>query len=412
MTEKAFYTKYKKIISNFGYLSILEVVNLLIPLVTYPYLIRTLGAGIYGKVVFAQSITAFFSITINFGFNISGVKNVAENQNNRMKLSEIVSSVILLKFIIFIVCLFLLILFLSFKSNADKVLYLLTFGICIGEVFFPIWFFQGLEKMKYTTLINVFTRLLFTICIFQFIHTEDNYLGVPLFNSLGAITGGLLSFYILKKKENIYFFLPRLHTLKKYFTESIPFFTSRVSAVILTEANTLIVGTFISMKSVAYYDLARKIIKVFLIPNDIINSVFYPHIAKTKDSVLVRRVLLLRLAISLTLYAIIFFFSKYFILLLGGSEMLLSLPIVRLLGLNLIITAISYFLGGSVLVSFNKAKYFNLSVVYSLIVFLVFFFLLYTMDMVSITSIILLSLITEAIIASYRFYYCKKFQLL
>ena len=412
---KTYWKNYRNLISNFGYLSILQSVNLLIPITTYPYLIRVLGANLYGQIVFAQSVISFFSIIINFGFEISGVKNVAEHQDNKEKLSEIVSSVITIKLFIFILSfigLFLFFLFTppSFKENT--LLYLLTFGICIGDVFFPAWFFQGIEKMKYTTIINIVIRCFFMVCIFIFVHKSSDYLLVPLLNSLGAVLGAFSSILILLCIEKIKLKLPSGKQLRFYFKESLPFFTSRVSAVILAEANTLIIGTFINMKSVAFYDLAKKIVNVFLIPNSIINTVIYPHIVKTKSNLIVSKVLKFRIVIALMLYFVVFFFSKYFILLLGGEDMLPSLPIIRLFGLYLILTSISFFLGGTVLVSFNKSKYFNLSVIYSLIIFLLIFGALYITNIINIYSVIILTLSTEGIIAAYRYYYCRKFNLI
>ena len=75
-------TNNKVLISNFSYVALLQILNILIPLFTYPYLIRVLSADIYGKIVYAQSVIAFFTIAIAFGFEISGVKAVAENRND------------------------------------------------------------------------------------------------------------------------------------------------------------------------------------------------------------------------------------------------------------------------------------------------------------------------------------------
>lgn len=414
MNNKFFliYNRHKTIISNFGYLSILQGLNLFIPLITYPYLIRVLGSSVYGNVIFAQSVISFFLIVVSFGFEISGVKNVAENQENKNKLGEIVSSVFFIKFTLFVISLFALIFFLFFYKIESYSLYLLTFGICIGDVFFPVWFFQGIEKMKYTTIINVGIRLFFTVCIFIFIHNPEDYLCVPLLNSLGAVFGGVSSLLILIRIEKIKILIPNFKTIKKYFCESLPFFTSRVSAVILSEANTLIIGSFISMSGVAYYDLAKKIVNVFLIPNSIFNSVAYPHIAKTKNKKIVRKILNIRILIAFFMYVLLFVSSNLIVLFLGGENMLHSIPLVNLLGINIIITSVSYYLGGTVLVSFNKSKYFNLSVIYSLLIYLFTFICIYFFTDINVYSLIVLTLCTEFLIAMYRYYYCRKFSLL
>ena len=81
------------LIRNFSYLSLLQVFNLILPLIVYPYLIRVLGKETYGLVVFAQSLVFYLVILVGFGFNISATKEVSIHRNDSKKLGEIVSSV-------------------------------------------------------------------------------------------------------------------------------------------------------------------------------------------------------------------------------------------------------------------------------------------------------------------------------
>ena len=78
------------LIRNFGYLSAFRVVSILLPLITYPYLIRVLGSNVYGTVIYVQAIIMYFSLIINFGFNITGTKEIAENMADKLRVSEIV----------------------------------------------------------------------------------------------------------------------------------------------------------------------------------------------------------------------------------------------------------------------------------------------------------------------------------
>ena len=94
---KPIFLRNKLLIKNFSYLSAFQIFNIFIPLATYPYLIRILGSETYGLIIFALSIVTYFSMIINFGFNISATKDVAENKNNNNKLNEIVSSVFIIK---------------------------------------------------------------------------------------------------------------------------------------------------------------------------------------------------------------------------------------------------------------------------------------------------------------------------
>ena len=113
------------------YLSVLEILKMVMPFVALPYLISTVGADKYGLVVFAQAIISYFIIFINFGLDVSAVKNVSINRSDNEKLSEVVSSVLIIKAFLFILSFLALgVLLLCVKQFRDNyVLFLLSFFI-------------------------------------------------------------------------------------------------------------------------------------------------------------------------------------------------------------------------------------------------------------------------------------------
>src|SRR5690554_5063636 len=194
----------KRLLGNFLSLSGLQVFTYILPLITLPYLVRVLGVEKYGLVMFAQSFIMFFNILVDYGFNLSATREVSVNRDNKEKITEIFSSVMTIKLLLLTVSLlFLTIIVFSFERfYADKELYFITFTLVLGQALFPIWYFQGLERMKYITLINVFSRIIFTAAIFIFIHEESDYILVPLLNGLGVITGSFYALYLIKKSFN------------------------------------------------------------------------------------------------------------------------------------------------------------------------------------------------------------------
>ena len=86
-----------KLVQNTGYLSIIEIFRLLMPFIALPYIIKTVGVTNYGSIVFAQAIISYFQIFINWGLDISAVKDVSISRNNPGELNRIVSSVLLIK---------------------------------------------------------------------------------------------------------------------------------------------------------------------------------------------------------------------------------------------------------------------------------------------------------------------------
>ncbi len=113
--------KLKKIINNhttifknFTYISILEIFILISPLITYPYLVRTLGSELYGLVITAQVIASYAAIVVNFGFRRIGAKDISIYRTNREKLSETLSTIFTIRFILWCLSLIIYILVIKF----------------------------------------------------------------------------------------------------------------------------------------------------------------------------------------------------------------------------------------------------------------------------------------------------------
>ena len=168
----------KKISANFMYLSILQGMNLILPLITFPYLVRVLGIENFGLLMFAQAFIVYFTMIVDYGFNLSGIRGSFSNRNNKSKLIKIFSSIMIARFILAFsrinfsdnYCFS----FEKFSQNWE--LYYLTFGIVIGTALFPTWFFQGMEKMKYIYCFNSNSKTNFTLSIFCFKHKKILYM--------------------------------------------------------------------------------------------------------------------------------------------------------------------------------------------------------------------------------------------
>jgi len=197
-----------------------------------------------------------------------------------------------------------------------------------------------------------------------------------------------------------------------YLKESLPFFISRLSGVFNQEINTILLANFVGMSAVAYYDLAKKIVEVFKMPNSIINGVIYPYIAKTKNKILAKKIFYIRILIAILLMIVMYMFGEYFVLFLGGTNMAETLEILTLLSVMLLLTAVTYYTGATLLVSFGYANKFNLSVVYATGLYLGLAVLLYFTNSITLYNIIYMMLIVEGFVVFYRLYYCKKYEIL
>jgi PST family polysaccharide transporter len=369
----------KRLLSNFFSLSILQTFTYILPLLTLPYLVRVLGSEKFGLVVFAQAFIIFFNILVDYGFNLSATREISVNRENKEKLTEIFSSVMSIKFILigisFTILSIIIFSFENFSNNID--LYYLTFLWVIGQALFPIWYFQGLEKMKYITIVHITSKLIFTIAIFIFIQNEADYILVPILNGLGFIIGGILSLWIVHKDFNQKFQIQSFKILIIYFKDSSQFFLSRLSSVGYSNVNTFLAGILLSPVFVTYYYLADKAVSVILTLFSPIVQTIYPYLAKKYNFVFLVKLVSILMAVSLLVVSLGYLFSDLIsIILLGEINDIFKnlfyviLPIVP-------ISILYIMLGAPLLLARGYKKEFNLSIIYGFVIHLLLLSTLY-----------------------------------
>ncbi|HIP27439.1 MAG TPA: flippase, partial [Flavobacteriaceae bacterium] len=272
----------KRLKSNFLALSFLQATNYLLPLITLPYLIQVLGIEYFGLLAFATAVIAYFAILTDYGFNLTATKEISLHREDKNKIIEIYSSVMSIKFILLIISfLILCTLVFTFQRLAEHwEIYLLTFGSVLGQVLFPIWVFQGMEKMKYITYLNIVSKLIFTIAIFVFVQQQSDVYLVPLFFSLGSIIAGLLSLYLIKQDFNIKFQLQKQETLKFYLIDGWHVFLSRFYVSLYTTTNVLLLGLFTNNLAVGYYSIVERIVLAIGGMFQPLNQTIYPYLVK------------------------------------------------------------------------------------------------------------------------------------
>ena len=360
----------KRLLSNFFSLTILQTFTYILPLLTLPYLVRVLGSEKFGLVVFAQAFIIFFNILVDYGFNLSATREISVNRENKEKLTEIFSSVMSIKFILigisFTILSIIIFSFENFSNNID--LYYLTFLCVIGQALFPIWYFQGLEKMKYITIVNITSKLIFTVAIFIFIQNEADYILVPILNGLGFIIGGILSLWIVRKDFNQRFQRQSFKILIMYFKDSSQFFLSRLSSVGYSNVNTFLSGILLSPVFVTYYYLADKAVSVILTLFNPVVQTIYPYLAKKYNFVFLVKLLSILMAVSLLAVSLGYLFSDLIsIILLGEINAIFKnlfyviLPIVP-------ISILYVMLGAPLLLARGYKKEFNLSIIYGFVI--------------------------------------------
>jgi len=303
----------KVVKNNIFFLLLLQGANYLLPLITLPYIVRTIGVDKFGIIALANVAVAYFTILIDYGFNLSATREISIYRNDKKKIGEIFYSVIIIKLILlffsFLILISLILIFDTMYQYRD--IYFYSFFLLVGRAVFPVWYFQGIEKMGYITFLNIGSKVFFALLIFLFVDSSYDYYLVPLINSTGFVIGGLMGFYLAIK--NIPFLLPKPFIIVKYFKESTHLFISNLSSSLFTSSNTLILGLFTDHTTVGIYSSIERLImavKNFIVP---IYQGIFPWLAKKNHKEIyqfVKKSIPFISLVGLTLSILIYIFSN------------------------------------------------------------------------------------------------------
>ncbi|MGC8750557.1 oligosaccharide flippase family protein [Hydrotalea sp.] len=269
----------KVLMSNFFYLGIYQGLNFLFPLLISPYLIKTIGLNNFGLITSVQALMTFFTIFCDYGFNMSATKEISMNKDHHEIINNIINSVFIIKIIIVILSsLILWILVISIhKFSIYSILYLFSFALPLGRAFFPIWFFQGIQKMQYLILFSLFSKGLAAILLITFIHKpSDSYL-VNLFIGFMDFLGTLLMIIFVYKIFNFKIYIPESRHIIQQTKNGFYLFLASFFANLTANSNLVILSFFVKNDALGIFSVADRIVFMIKQLPTIIFQAIYPH---------------------------------------------------------------------------------------------------------------------------------------
>jgi PST family polysaccharide transporter len=390
------------LVKNFLALSTLQIVNLVLPFITLPYLARVLGVSNYGVVVMVYSIMQLLFVINDYGFNLSATKEISTHRNNINRIKSIFSSIISIKFLLLALSL-LILLILTYTVpiiKVNKEAYFMGFGMVIGQSFTPIWLFQGMEKMKYITLVNLISKLTFTILIFVVIQASNDYIYVPLLYSIGFIVAGGFSIFLAYREFGVYYSIPKWYQIKEQIQNSTEYFLSRASIAVYTSSNNFVVGLVLGEFYAGIFGVAEKLYMAMVVVYSPLSDAIYPHMVKMRDIKLFKKIFLGVIIINLCVTTVCFIFSSEIVFFVFGEGYIESAVLLKYFCVLALIIVPTIFLGYPLLGAFGFEKHANYSVVIGSIVHIVILAILY--PFLSIYSMALLLILTQIVVFTVR----------
>ena len=278
---------YNKISKNFIALVLLQVTNFVIPILIIPHLIKTLGIDKFGIVSLAQTIMIYLFVIVDYGFSLSAVKDISLNKNNLSYLNKLFSEVMMTKIFLGIISFFILLVVVCIypKFIENWRLLLLSYFMVLGQLILPTWFYQGIDAMKYTTITNLVSKVIFTIFIFIFIRTPNDDLWVNLLLGCGNCIAGLISIVFLSYHYKINISIKQgVRGIKYQLLNGWYYFLSNFSVIIYMNSNIVILGIFVNNHVLGIYSIAEKVATLVRQVLVVFSQVIYTHVCLIVES--------------------------------------------------------------------------------------------------------------------------------
>lgn len=366
------------IVSNFFYLSLLQVAGYLFPLLTLPYLAKVIGIEGFGKIAFASAVMVWIQTVADWGFNYTATRDVAKNRDNKEKVSEIFSNVLWARCLLMIISLtFLSLLILvipKFRESAD-VLYA-TFLLIPGHILFPDWFFQALERMKYITVLNLLSKLIFTIAVFIVIKQKEDYLLQPLLVSLGYIISGIIAMYYIILRWKYKLQRPSVSKAICTIKNSTDVFINNLMPNLYNSFSSILLGFIGGDIANGKLDAGNKFSQLAQQFMQIVSRVFYPFLSRRidKHGAFVK----LNLSIAAGISLVLFLMAPILIKLFFTEEFYDSIPVLRILSISIIFFTLSNTYGTNyMIIEGYEHQLRNITAISSIIGLLISFPLIY-----------------------------------
>lgn len=402
-----------QVVKNFLYNVSYQLLVIILPLITVPYVSNILGAKGVGNYAFTYANMQYFVIFGMVGITLYGNRQIAYVRENKENLKNTFYSIYTLQLITTTISFVLYLIFTLVFNNGDyKCLYIVQGINIIASMADISWLFMGLEQFKKTVVRNTIVKLVSLASIFIFVKSSNDTVIYTLILALSALIGNLTFWFYMPKA--IGFKSIKISGLNLHLKASLALFIPQIAIQIYVLLDRTMLGSITDTIQVGFYENSQKIVKIVLTLVTAIGTVMMPKIANTvasgdmkKVKYYIKNSFFFVSALSIPLmFGLMgvapelspWFFGNNFV----GIEKLIVIS-------SLIILAISWsnVLGMQLLVPLNKTKEFTISVTSGAIIN--FILNLVLIKRVGAIGACISTIIAEFTVTSVQFYLIKNF---
>ncbi len=273
----------RQVIRNAGALALIQLATYLLPLITMPYLVRTLGLDKYGLVAYAQALNGYFVILTDFGFAYSATRSISVSRHDPDERCRIASAVIVIRLGLLVVSAVIMACLLLWAPNlrAQWQVHAVTFGMVIASAISLLWYYQGIERMDFITYVNLAFRIIVSILFFVLIHAPSQYLRMSMLVAGTEISIQTVGWYSAWRYFGLRLKRPSLARVRQEFVASWHPFTATLAVASFSTSRVFAVGLFSSQRLTGAYAVAERLMTAFqTFPLAPVLQALYPRLAR------------------------------------------------------------------------------------------------------------------------------------
>jgi polysaccharide transporter, PST family len=343
-----------------------QAVTYALPLLTFPSLVRVLGPSGWGIVLFAQAIGAVIASVVEYGFDISASRETSRHRHEPQHLSELISGVLGAKSLLAMVCVAAAVFSRRFTHHVAPSLALFwastIWGVCQGINM--LWFFQGLERMRLASALEIGGKVLATLSIFVLVHKPDDGWKVMASQCVGCVVAHGVTVVLAYREVGFRWPTPTSvwHALRLGGS----MFVFRAVQGLSGSVNGLILGSVAPVAALGEYAGAERITRVFQQGMWPVNQALYPKLTQQAQSNPRRAMKTVRLsvlflgALGLVFGLAIFLGAPLLVRLVLGPAFMESVPVLRVFALWIPLVALCTVMIFQLLLPNHLDKQFNL----------------------------------------------------
>jgi O-antigen/teichoic acid export membrane protein len=251
----------KRFAVNVASLFSVQIANFLLPLLTVPYVVRIIGPDKLGLLNFSQAYVAYFSLLINYGFDMAAVRSIAANRTDKEATNRIFSQVMAGKTLLWVLSTVVFsVVSLSNPEFKDHFfLHVCTYLVCIGTVLSPFWLYQAMEDLGRVAIFNLAVKLIFSLSVLLLIRKADDYIYQNLAISVSQILISIVALYVAIRRFDLKFTWPTGPELRNRFREDRTLFLSSVMITLYASSNVFFLGLISLPYNVGIYSAGTRL---------------------------------------------------------------------------------------------------------------------------------------------------------